>query len=205
MRKVLIGAATIVLSTLILHFGTANAATLNLFGFEFNAKDTPRISTNQTSAALLTASSDTNQGDVTDSCLQYADHEYEVCVAYIFNASLADLLPYYKYAHSPNTSVRDFIHYRLGSRYIGQANTLLQNRVANWPEGTMSVAIPRIKITSVNASLATNTATLTTIESWKVTNSSRQVIYQENNAHHTSTMQRVPSYLLHKWVVTNIQ
>lgn len=138
-------------------------------------------------------------------CARYRNHVYEVCSAYIFNSSLAVLVPYYKYVHNGNTALERYVSYRLGSRYTGQANTLMKNRVAHWPAGTMEVGVPTIHISSVHSSLATNTATLVTSETWHVTTQSGRPVYQENNRRHVITMHRVPSYILHKWVVTNIK
>lgn len=138
-------------------------------------------------------------------CAHYSGHVYEVCTAYLANSSLAVLVPYYKYATSSNGTLARYVSYRLGSRYTGQAKNVIVQRVKGWPTGTHDVAVPVIKILSVHSSLTTNTATLQTEESWKVTTKSGRVIYRETNRHHTVTMHRVQSYLLHKWVVTNLR
>lgn len=140
-----------------------------------------------------------------DACLHYTGHVFEVCTAYIANSSLAVLVPYYKYAKSPQDSLARYVAYRLGSRYTGQANTVITNRVAAWPAGTHEVSVPIIKILSARSSLQTNTATLVTQETWKVTSQGGSVIYRENGKRHTVTLHRVQSYVLHKWVVTNLQ
>lgn len=146
-----------------------------------------------------------NATSTADACLHYTNHEYEVCTAYIANSSLAVLLPYYAYANSTNSSTAGYVSYRLDQRYTGQANMLIRNRVALWPNGSHDVALPYISINSVTSSVAANTATLHTVETWRVTDERGHVIFQEANRAHTITMQRVPSYVLHKWVVTNIQ
>lgn len=156
------------------------------------------------SSAPASALSTSATHGTNNSCLQFTNHEYEVCTAYIFNSSLADLLPYYEYAHSPNGALSSFVQYRLGSRYTGQAYNVITNRVASWPMGDLDVGVPKIKILSVHSSLATNTATLKTEETWKIKTESGAVVYREKHAVHAITMQRVPSYILHKWVVTNI-
>ncbi|HET6924330.1 MAG TPA: hypothetical protein VFH39_00685 [Candidatus Saccharimonadales bacterium] len=138
-------------------------------------------------------------------CAHYTNHVYEVCSAYILNAAHADLQPYYKYVHDPNSSVAGFVSYRLGSRYTGGAQRLITQRVANWPSGVNEVDGPDIRILSVTSSLQHNRATLATEESWTVRSASGAVLYQENHVRHTVTMARVPSYLLHKWVVTDIR
>lgn len=140
-----------------------------------------------------------------NACLQFSNHGYEVCTAYILNASIADLLPYYTFIHSSNVGLSRFVAYRLGSRYTGQAYDAIANRTASWPAGTMTVGVPDIHILSVTANLATNVAQLTTEESWEVRSESGQIVYQEVAVHHTIIMNRTPSYLLHKWVVSAIQ
>jgi hypothetical protein len=153
------------------------------------------------SANVSTQASDT---DYKHPCLRFTDHEYEVCSAYIANASLAVLVPYYKYANTGDGWTR-YVTYRLGSRYIGRAHDQIQSRVASWPTGTNEVDAPHIEIMSVTSSLTTNIATLVTKESWRVQSSDRTVLYQEVDQQHVIMMQRVPSYILHKWVVTDVQ
>lgn len=140
-----------------------------------------------------------------NTCFQWQNHEYEVCTAYIFNSVFADLVPYYKYANSNDASAARFVNFRLGSRYVDQANELIRDRVASWPLGNYDVDVPTIKILSVNANLATNSATLRTQETWRIADPNHNLIYQESGMYHTITMARVPSYLLHKWVVTAIE
>lgn len=156
-------------------------------------------------APVAAASAQASTMTQDDPCLHYTNHEYEVCTAYIANSSLAVLVPYYKYARSTNTTLQRYVTYRLGSRYTGSAYNTITSRVSGWPMGSFDVAVPRISILSVNSSLQTNTATLTTQETWRVENKQDKPIYQESNQLHTVTMQRVPSYILHKWVVTDIR
>lgn len=141
---------------------------------------------------------------IDDPCLQYSNHEYEVCTAYVANSSLAVLVPYYMFAHSQNPWAQTYVSYRLNQRYTDQANSLIRSRVQAWPHESAHVAIPHIMITSVDSDLAHNTATITTAESWSVTAEDGTVLFTESNAPHTITMHRVPSYLLHKWVVADI-
>lgn len=140
-----------------------------------------------------------------NTCLAFMDHDYEVCTAYIFNASMAALVPYYDLAHSSNAQIAGLVSSRLDSRYSGQANALIRSRVSSWAAGMYDTDLPLIRILNVNTSLATNTATLRTQETWVVADGHGNVVYREDNAYHTVTMARVPSYLLHKWVVTDIQ
>lgn len=206
MRRLGIIAGGIVLTLLLV---AAPASALTIFGFSFGAA--PAASTTAPQNDVTAREQvDTLTRDVIDNvdphtCLQFTNHEYEVCTAYIFNSSMADLVPYYKYAHSANAGLARFVDYRLGSRYTGSSNTLIRDRVAAFPSGEFDVDVPAIKIVSVNASLATNSATLQTVESWRVTDKADNVIYQETDVPHTVTMARVPSYVLHKWVVTSIR
>lgn len=203
--------------SVLLFVSTSPAYAFSIFGIHFGDSQPPQSSEQPVSAAAQQAASGISDqattflNDVvananTNSCLQFTNHEYEVCTAYIFNSALADLVPYYKYANSPNASLMRLVSYRLDSRYVGQANQVIRSRVSWWPTNIDNdVDVPAIRILSVNADLATNSATLQTIESWRVGNSADSVVYQETNAPHIVTMARVPSYVLHKWVVTNIE
>jgi hypothetical protein len=137
-------------------------------------------------------------------CLQITNHEYEVCTAYAANSAAAVLVPYYKYANSTDAWSR-YVTYRLGSRYSGQAYEDIRSRVASWPAGKNEVEVPRIHIVSVNSDLTTNSATLVTQETWSVEAPDGTILYSESNREHAITMARVPSYVLHKWVVTSIR
>lgn len=193
-----------------------HVSALSLFGREWNWNGANTTGQNNTNSYTYYESninsyqSNAGNSTMTDTgtdypCLRYSDHVYEVCSAYVANASLAVLVPYYKYAASPNTGTSRYVGYRLGSRYYGDAYDTIRNRVAAWPGGTRDVAIPTIRILSVSSNLQTNTATLTTEETWRVTDKNDRIVYQESNVRHAITMQRVPSYFLHKWVVTDIR
>jgi len=212
MKKGIIGAVLGVVALTTIVAGTSNVpvSALSFFGLEIDLAEPTQPLMHPKSAITITSNSKLahslkTQDSLDDGCLQYSNHEYEVCVAYIFNASLADLLPYYTYTHSPNKELANSVSYRLDSRYTGQANSLLRSRVASWPSGNMDVGIPSIKILSIHANLTANTATLITEESWKVRTESGQVVFQETDVHHAITLQRVPSYLLHKWIVSSMQ
>ncbi len=156
--------------------------------------------TNNTMSKMAVATSATEHP-----CLRATNHEYEVCSAYVGNSSLAVLVPYYKYANSTNASSAGYVSYRLGQRYVGAANTLLTQRVKAFGVGTNNVSVPTIKILSVSSNLPNNTATLVTQESWLVRSKAGTVVYKETSARHVVTMNRVPSYVLHKWVVSDIR
>ena len=163
-----------------------------------------RLNSTASSSSLATPTT----AKTTNPCLRVTNHEYEVCSAYIANSSVAVLVPYYKYAQSSSRdsqSLQQFVTYRLGQRYVEPVYSSIRARVATWPAGAYDVSIPNIKILSVTSSVKTNSATLTTRETWIVKNRSNQIVYQEQNMPHTVIMQRVPSYILHKWVVSDIR
>lgn len=187
---------------------------ISIFGLNFSAsRPTPAIAQTSTDQQMENGISKQAESFLNDmvananenTCFRYTNHEYEVCTAYLFNSSFADLVPYYKYANSANASAARFANYRLSSRYIGQANEVIRERAAKWPTGDYDVDVPGIKILAVNSSLATNTATLRTQEYWRVTDGNGNVVYLESGMYHNITMARVPSYLLHKWVVTDLE
>lgn len=208
MKKVLVNSVVGIVASLAIALYPASTSALGIFGFNFgNTQPSQTQVDSDTSATLNDVSTLVNDvsQNLNDACLQYTNHEYEVCTAHVFNSSVADLVPYYAYAHSTNASLARFVQYRLGSRYAGQAARLIQDRVSSWPVGDFDVIVPDIQILTVDSSLATNTATLVTQESWQVTTESGQVLYTETEAPHTITMHRVQSYILHKWIVTNIE
>ncbi len=172
---------------------SSSADALSLFGFRMDSGTTSdtAFTPQQTNSTL-------------NACLHYTNHVFEVCTAYIANSSIGALWPYYAYAHSNDPLIADAAAFHFGSRYTGQAYNLITNRVAGWPSGDTDASMPDIQILSVSSSLATNTATLHTVESWRVTTPSGQVLFGEDNMPHTIVMHRVPSYILHKWVVSNI-
>lgn len=192
-RKLL---ATLVIALAVVLGASGTTSALSIFGFSFPSVNSSSTRSASTSTATATSTE--------QACLHYANHVYEVCTAYIANASLGALLPYYEFARSSNPLLADLATHHLGSRYTGQAHNLITNRVAAWPAGEADVSLPDIRILSVHSNLKTNTATLYTEESWKVMTESGRVLFEETNARFRITMHRVPSYILHKWVVTNI-
>ena len=217
MHKWRIGSMIGGLAVLLTLMVSSPAGAFSLFGINFGPRQPaattppPQSAVSQQADSGISTQATTFLNDIvananSNTCLQFTDHEYEVCSAYIFNASLADLVPYYKYANSANTSLARLVSYRLDSRYTDQANQLIRDRVSWWPGGIDNdVDVPSIRILSVNANLSTNRATLRTVESWRVSNHADSVVYEETDVRHTITMARVPSYLLHKWVVTTIE
>lgn len=180
----------------------SSASAFSLFGHHITITG----SSDQQSASYTSMTPrQTTADDSKHPCVHYTNHVYEVCYAYAVNSSLLALVPYYKYASSPNPATSKLAAEHLNKRYYGDAYTTIQNRVASWPAGTKDVATPQIRIISVNSSLASSTATLVTQESWLVTDKNDRVIYRETNQRHVITMQRVKSYILHKWVVTDIR
>ena len=166
------------------------------------------ITQNGTTTTNLSSTSITDSSSATNTlkqCLKFQGHIYEVCTAYIVNSQLGALLPYYKYAHSGNISAGKVVSDHLEKRYTGQARQIIVNRIRPWPITEYNVATPAIRIIAVTSDLVNNTATLTTEETWQVRSAAGKVVFQENNVRHTIQMQRMPSYLLHKWVVTSIQ
>ncbi len=214
MRKGIVGIIIggVTFAVLLASGGPASAFTI--FGFNFGSGEISQaqpINTDTTATEQSVGDQARNfLNDIVananeNTCLRFSNHQYEVCSAYIFNVAMADLLPYYKYANTNNASLARFVSYRLDSRYTGDANTLIRARVSSWPAGDNDVDVPAIRILSVDSSLATNTATLQTQETWRVTDKLDNTVYRERAAYHIVTMARVPSYVLHKWVVTNIQ
>jgi hypothetical protein len=151
----------------------------------------------------VSAAAQTQRPAVTGDCLHYAGHVYEVCTAFVFNCTTAAMLPYFKYAHSPNRARAIAAKYRLESRYIGQARRKLESMVSKWPSGEAHVRLTRLSITSARSSLATNSATLHVKWSWFVFFPNGQ-FRAETNHPHTISMRRVPGLILHKWVVAGI-
>lgn len=150
------------------------------------------------SAAPLTS---TNQ--TLSQCLRYSGHIYEVCSAYISNSSIGALEPYYKYSRGGSPWLTAAVSDHLAKRYVGSALQTATNRAANFPVGWYDIDGPQITVLNVTSNLATNQATLQTQESWTVRASNGSIVYQEINKTHNVVMQRVPSYVLHKWVVTS--
>ncbi len=163
-----------------------------------SSSSTSTVSTSTTSTATATPEPGTLQ-----QCLKYQGHVYEVCYAYIVNSSLGALLPYYAYAHSGNLTAGKIVSNHLEKRYVGQARQVVVERVRGLPRGKFEIGLPFIKIVSVSSD--GNNAQLTTEETWQVHDQAGNVVYQENGLRHQVSMQRVPSYVLHKWVVSSLQ
>lgn len=137
-------------------------------------------------------------------CLHNTGHVYEACFAYVVNDSNWALVRYYAKAHSADPSRAGGVLEDFQYRYRGSARQLIAGRVAAWPSGENIVAVPRITIINASSSLLSNSASLTTRETWRVTANSGQVLYAENNRLHHISMSRVQGKLLHIWVVTSI-
>jgi hypothetical protein len=154
--------------------------------------------------------------DVASACLHYSGHRYEVCTAYLANATAAARVPFYQlsrktgpaYYHAVRENCTGFTvgtasTCRMFSRYYGSARRKLLAQVVGWPK-RVEVSTPRIHINAVTSNLATNTATLRVHETWRVTTVRGRVLFSETRKAHTITMARVPGIFLHKWVVTSI-
>jgi hypothetical protein len=149
---------------------------------------------------------DTNQAvdsSTSQACLKFDNRQYEVCTAYVFNASLGARLPFYKFGNSTNEARRSLATHRLESRYTGQALARIKNQIAGWPS-SVDVAVPRISIKAVSVSSGHNRANLLTRETWEVHSKSGRLLYQENAKSHQVRMSRVPGLVLHKWIVNSI-
>jgi len=149
-------------------------------------------------------------------CSQSAQHEYEVCFAYLFNDTLAARVPLYQDSRSLapgyyNNVRESCAGYNLGqaatcrllSRYYGAASAFLENQAKTWP-AQVEVSWPQISIDQVTSNLSTNTATISDHETWLVKTEAGQILFAETNQPHTITLSRVQGILLHKWVVTSI-
>lgn len=137
-------------------------------------------------------------------CLHFKGHVYEACFAYVVNDSSLALRNYYRLANSRSNSraadASEDLHYR----YRGAALSLVLHRTARWPRGENIVGLPRITILDASASLVSDTATLITRESWRVSTNSGRVLYKESSRLHHVTMARVQGKFLHVWVVASI-
>jgi hypothetical protein len=163
-------------------------------------------------AASVFAQSNTNtvaappatESSTQRTCFRFDNRQYEVCSAYVFNASLGARLPYYKFGSSDNAARRTAALNRLESRYRSTALTYLTLQVRSWPT-SVDVSVPRISIKSVSVSADQNRAVLRTQETWNVKTEAGRYLFSENSQMHIIRMQRVPGLVLHKWVVTSIQ
>ncbi len=141
----------------------------------------------------------------TGNCFAYVGHVFEACFAYKVNDSGLALRNYYAYVHSADLSRASDAHEDFLYRYRSAARQLVTSRVSSWPIGENVVATPVIEILSATASLVTNTASITTRETWRVTTASGRGLYLEQNHLHHISMARVQGKLLHIWVVTAIR
>lgn len=140
------------------------------------------------------------------SCLHISRHQYEVCFAYVANASYLARLPFYKFGHSTNADLARTSKHHMESRYTGAARAQIEGQTANWPPPEqLDVFLPSIHIDSVTVAADLSTATLTTHETWLVRTERGTTLFSERNAPHTIAMARVRSIILHKWIVTGIR
>ncbi len=139
-------------------------------------------------------------------CLHADRHQYEVCTAYVANASYLARLPFYKLGHSSSSDLARTFRGRLESRYTGAARAQLERQTASWPgPSQLDVFLPSIRIDSVTVAADLSTARLTTHETWLVRVEGGRTLFAESNAAHVISLARVPSVVLHKWVVTAIR
>jgi hypothetical protein len=139
-------------------------------------------------------------------CLHISRHQYEVCVAYVANASYLARLPFYKFGRSSNADLARISRQRLESRYSGAARAQIEQQTATWPPPSeLDVYLPSIHIDSVAVAADLSTATLTTHETWLVRTERGTTLFSERDAPHTITLARVPGLFLHKWIVTGIR
>ncbi len=142
----------------------------------------------------------------THSCLHISRHQYEVCVAYVANASYLARLPFYKFGHSTNADLARTSKQHLESRYTGTPRAQIERQAGTWPPpDQLDVYLPSIHIDSVAVAADLSTATLTTHETWLVRSERGTTLFSERNAPHTIAMARVRGLILHKWIVTGIR
>ena len=150
-----------------------------------------------------------NQTEVSKDCAKFDRHQYEVCFAYVVNDTLLSRVPFYKVGRNPDLGPATKV--RFESKYYGTARRMIETQAAAWPV-KVEVKAPEITIVGgphVNANLSS--ATISTVESWRVTTKSGRVLFAARGVHYTVTLRRVPTVLcisggscLHKWVVANI-
>lgn len=137
-------------------------------------------------------------------CVTATARHFELCTAYIANATVAARYPYYQFGHGGNQTLARAAASRLRSRYTGAALAFLLRQTADWPGG-LHVRLPDVHIDSVSVAADQNTAVLRTHESWRVETRTGQLLFAETDHAHTITLQRVPGVILHKWVVSDIR
>jgi hypothetical protein len=142
-------------------------------------------------------------------CAHFQRHQYEVCYAYVVNDTYLARVPYYEFGRDPSLRATDLT--RFASRFYNPARRSIERQARGWPRH-VDVSAPRIRIVGhvvVSANLAT--ATLHTIETWRVRTESGRLLFAETNDHHVITLHRTPTMLcalghcLHKWVVVRIR
>lgn len=210
MRRGVLG-IVIVLSALLEVVGYtshAPASALSLFGFEVNLAGPLQAKT----PTKLKTSNDNQINEAKDAnamqnnnCARYTASAYEACIAYVFDASFADAIPYYQYIKSSNSALANFVSDRIKTEYSGQAIDALKARVAGWPQGNMEVSTPNIKVLSLSSDVTSNTAYISTQETWRVETEAGRNLFQETKAHHVITLQHVQGQPTDDWVVVSIQ
>jgi len=139
-------------------------------------------------------------------CLHVDRHQYEVCTAYVANASYLARLPFYKFGRSADADLARTFREHLESRYTGAARSLVERQTAGWPgPSQLDVFLPTIRIDSVSVAANLSTARLTTHETWLVRTEGGRTLFAERDVAHVITLARVPALVLHKWVVTAIR
>lgn len=142
----------------------------------------------------------------------YKNHEFEVCTAYTIDAAgyqelgveFGGLTPYYGFGNSPSSVKRDLVRHHFETRYWLSARNQIEARVGNWQPGD-NLVDNSIVVRGLVASLPANRAIVRTTESWRVEDGDANIVYQEKNKDHNSTMCRIKErgfpHFLHEWVV----
>lgn len=133
-------------------------------------------------------------------CAHISRHQYEVCSAYFYASGLRWAFYRYGRGQTLGSVVKD----KLEDRYWSSARAQIERQAAGWPADVETTA-PRITIVAISVNQAITSATLTTRESWDIQAQNGPVLFQETRATHHITLKKVPSILLHKWVVTSIR
>lgn len=142
---------------------------------------------------------------------RYENHEYEVCVAYIANAAEIALQGFYKYGNSEIDYLSDGARHHFETRYFDQPREAIEQEVDSWPRvsNIMGNKVEEtITLASLSSNLQANRALIQTQESWRVTGSDGEVLYEEPLGIKDITMCRgqLPGHPLHEWfVVSNTQ
>jgi len=137
---------------------------------------------------------------------KYQNHEYEVCTAYVGNAAEVALQGLYKFGNSRIGYLSNSARQHFETRYWDQPRQAIERRVDSWPKAS-NLAGNKVKETtelvSVAANLQADRGLVKTRESWKVTASDGNVLYDEPLITKNITMCRgqLPGHPLHEWVV----